>query len=169
MAEVPPSNGEAVYRSIFNLTPSGVVLIEPSGRIRTFNDLAHRQLGYSRLEFSRLSVSDIDVAEAQPAAVRAHLARVAASSGEEFETRHRTRTGELRDVRVRSQPVRVGGEPFFLAVWTDITDRNRAETTAREREIRLQAYFESPAVGIAITSPTKGWVEVNDRACSMLG
>jgi PAS domain S-box-containing protein len=169
MAEAPPSSGEAVYRSIFNLTPSGVVLIEPSGRIRTFNDLAHRQLGYTRLEFSRLSVSDIDVEETHAQEVRAHLARIASSAGEEFETRHRTRTGELRDVRVRSQPVKVGGEPFFLAVWTDITERKRAEATAREREIRLQAYFESPAVGIAITSLTKGWEEVNDRACAMLG
>ena len=62
-------SSDAIYRSLFHLTPSGVVLIEPSGRIRTFNDRAHDQLGYTRAEFSRLYVSDIDVDERSPARV----------------------------------------------------------------------------------------------------
>jgi PAS domain S-box-containing protein len=43
------------------------------------------------------------------------------------------------------------------------------ERALQERDAKLRAYFESPAVGIAITSPAKGWVDVNDRACAMLG
>jgi PAS domain S-box-containing protein len=39
----------------------------------------------------------------------------------------------------------------------------------RASEARFRRYFESTLIGIAITSPTKGWVEVNDRLCEMLG
>jgi len=168
---ISPAQGgsDAIYRSLFQLTPSGVVLIEPSGRIRTFNDRAHDQLGYDRAGFSRLYVSDIDVNEGSPGRVQAHLERIADASGEEFETLHRTRSGEVRNVLVRSQPVTVGGERLFLAVWTDITARKQAERAVREREEHLRSWFHVPAVGIAVTSPEKGWLEVNDHLCEMLG
>ncbi len=39
----------------------------------------------------------------------------------------------------------------------------------QERESRLRSYFEMPMIGIAITSPEKGWLEINNRTCGMLG
>ena len=33
----------------------------------------------------------------------------------------------------------------------------------------IRAVFDSPAVGIAVTDRERSWVEVNDRACAMLG
>jgi len=57
----------------------------------------------------------------------------------------------------------------YLAVCRDVTVQKGAERELRESEARLRAYFDSPAVGVAVTSPEKGWIEVNDRICSMLG
>ncbi|MEI7704931.1 MAG: PAS domain S-box protein [Deltaproteobacteria bacterium] len=56
-----------------------------------------------------------------------------------------------------------------LVVHKDLTEQRRREELLREREARLRAYFDSPAVGIAVTSPEKGWIEVNDRLCDILG
>lgn len=39
----------------------------------------------------------------------------------------------------------------------------------RQSESRFRSYFESSIAGIAITSPDKKFVEVNDRLCEMLG
>jgi two-component system, NtrC family, sensor kinase len=48
-------------------------------------------------------------------------------------------------------------------------EKAQAEQIIRDRESRLRAYFESPTIGIAITSTEEGLVEVNERFCSMLG
>ena len=57
----------------------------------------------------------------------------------------------------------------YIAINRDITLRTQAETTLRESEERFRRYFELGLVGIAITSPTKGLLEVNDELCSILG
>ena|GEM_PF-1334333 len=51
----------------------------------------------------------------------------------------------------------------------NITARKQAEENIRVNEARLRTWFEMPLAGIAITSPEKGWLQVNDRLCEMLG
>jgi PAS domain S-box-containing protein len=50
-----------------------------------------------------------------------------------------------------------------------IAEREQAERALRESEERFRSYFELGLIGAAITSPTKGWIEVNDEICRMLG
>lgn len=48
-----------------------------------------------------------------------------------------------------------------------VRDESRREVTASEQRVKL--FFERQNVGMAITSPTKGWLQVNDHLCNMLG
>ncbi len=43
------------------------------------------------------------------------------------------------------------------------------EEELRASDARFRSYFESPMVGVAITSLDKGWLEVNQALCAMLG
>jgi PAS domain S-box-containing protein len=45
----------------------------------------------------------------------------------------------------------------------------RVEESLRQSETILRSYFDLPMIGIAITSPEKGWLEVNDKLCDILG
>lgn len=45
----------------------------------------------------------------------------------------------------------------------------RAERALKTNEERTRLFFERQIVGMAITSPEKKWLKVNDRLCSMLG
>ncbi len=60
-----------------------------------------------------------------------------------------------------------GGALLLLGLWSWTLYRGRRES--RRALARFRAYFEQPLVGIAITSPDKGWLEVNDRFCALLG
>jgi PAS domain S-box-containing protein len=51
----------------------------------------------------------------------------------------------------------------------DITNRKRAVERLRASEARFRSYFELGLIGMAITSPTRGIVEVNDCICEVLG
>nr|WP_268753173.1 PAS domain S-box protein [Desulfopila aestuarii] len=46
---------------------------------------------------------------------------------------------------------------------------NRRTRELQESEERMRLFFERQIVGMAITSPEKGWIQVNDRLIQMLG
>jgi PAS domain S-box-containing protein len=126
---------EAVLTAIASQADDSIALVDAaSARFVEFNDAAARHLGYSREAFATLTVMDIEAAQ-DPQRVRHNLDRMLAQGGQTtFESVHRTRDGQRRDVLVRSQLLQVDGRPHFAAMWTDITERKRAEALLRESE-----------------------------------
>jgi two-component system NarL family sensor kinase len=51
----------------------------------------------------------------------------------------------------------------------DPSDHTRAEDPLRQREERFRRHFELGGIGMAITSPVTGIVDVNDELCRILG
>jgi len=45
----------------------------------------------------------------------------------------------------------------------------KKSATLKKSEALFRSYFDFPLYGIAITSPEKGWIQVNDRICSIMG
>jgi PAS domain S-box-containing protein len=112
---------------LFEHSPDGIVIIDPAtARFLEFNETAHRQLGYSREEFARLSISDLDVSET-PDETRSHIQKVIREGWSDFETLHRTRQGEIRNIHVTAQYTDLMGHPVYHCIWRDITERKRVE------------------------------------------
>ena len=140
----------SVNRLLFELAPSGVVLLDERGRILQFNEQAHRQLGYERDEFARLDLADLEVDES-PADVRRHVAAVLEAGGATFDVRQRTRAGAIRQVLVTARPVELGGQRRVLAVWQDITERKLAEEALRYERDLVRSVTENAAEAIFVT------------------
>jgi len=51
----------------------------------------------------------------------------------------------------------------------DMTEHKQAEEALQASEERFRRYFDLGLIGMAITSPTKGILEVNDELCRILG
>ena len=94
---------EERYHIVFENSPVGIVILDPAeAKIVEFNETAHRQLGYTREEFARLSLSDIEASET-PEMIREHISEIMKKGRHDFETLHRTRTGEIRNIYVTAQ------------------------------------------------------------------
>lgn len=118
---------EVRYRMLFEHSPDGIVVIDPvTARFREFNEVAHRQLGYSREEFALLSITDLDVLET-PEETKSRIAKVIREGRSDFETRQRTRQGTIRDVHVTAQMINILDRPVYYCVWRDITERKETE------------------------------------------
>ena len=80
---------------------------------------------------------------------------------------------ELRELaqqleqRVQERTAQLGEANQFLR--EQIIEREKIEESLRQSEATLRKYFESPLIGIAMTSPETGWLEVNDKLCAMYG
>ena len=56
----------------------------------------------------------------------------------------------------------------IMALQTRASQR-LAEEELRKSEARFRSYFDLPLHGVAITSPAKGWLQVNDKLCAITG
>ncbi len=57
-----------------------------------------------------------------------------------------------------------------IVLWMSATlTKKEVVERLRNTEERMRRYFESPLIGMATTSPTKQWLEVNDKLCEILG
>ncbi len=135
----PSPDLTAFYREAFAASPDGILLVDgATQRAIAFNDATCRQLGYTREEFAALRIADYEASEDQ--SVIEHRIRAAAADGvAEFDTVHRTKAGELRNVHVWAKALRVAGRPAFYAKFRDVTARWRADEAARLRLAALHA------------------------------
>jgi len=115
------------FRSIFEQAADSIVLIDTKSRaLVEFNDSAHESLGYTHEEFQKLKISDFEASESAEEVVK-HIKKLVGEGADAFETKHRTKSGEIRDILVNTRVISIGGRDFALSIWRDITDRKKAE------------------------------------------
>jgi PAS domain S-box-containing protein len=156
------------YHAIFDKAPLGILIIDSTGTAVEFNEEAHRQLGYSRDEFEKLTVFDYEVLESAEE-TRARMEKTLKTGKDEFETKHRTKTGEIRDIRNTVQVIELSGKKFFQVITRDITERKRAEETLRESEEKYRELLNGMNDTAWVIDSDCSFINVNDAAVKALG
>jgi PAS domain S-box-containing protein len=136
------SEGDLLYRSIFNQSPDGILIIDIEGKFVDFNDAAHNQLGYTREEFAQLRLPDIDPFQS-PEEIQASIRKVLAQGSDVLDVKHRTKKGEIRDVHVITQLLDLSGRKVFHTIWRDVTEGKRMEEALRASENFLHTVIET--------------------------
>ncbi len=161
-------SAEKRYRTLFNQSPDGVLLINAKGDIVDFNNEVNRQLGYTREEFSKLRISDIDPVENE-ADVGSRLAKVLKVGKDDFEVKHKTKQGEIRDVLVIVQPLDLSGQTFFHTIWRDVTESKKAEEELKRNEIFIRSILESIDEGFVVVGRDYRIISANKAYCDHAG
>ena len=133
---------EERYRAIFEQAADSIVLADTeTGSLVEFNDRTHENLGYTREEFQKLKMPDFEVTESAEEVAK-HIEKIAREGADDFETKHRTKDGEIRDILVSSRAISIGGRDFAQGIWRDITERKRAEEALREQMRQVERLNE---------------------------
>ena len=118
LSEQKLREAEQRYLSLFNHAPLGIMVVDPVTALCVeFNDIAHLQLGYTREEFEKISIFDIEVNESRQE-ISAHINDMVLKGEAEFETQHKTKTGETRNVIVTTRAFQSAGKISYIAYST---------------------------------------------------
>jgi PAS domain S-box-containing protein len=152
-------------------SPASVVITDPEGTIEYVNSKFCEVTGYSVEEAIGLNPRILKSGQTPPEVYQELWKAVTAGEDWRGELINKKKNGTLYWESVSISPITTGDGSiqFYLAVKQDITEAKQMEKSIREKEARFRGYFEHSQVGMAVTSPTKGWIEANEQLQKMFG
>jgi PAS domain S-box-containing protein len=127
--------GEVLYQTLFELSPSGILLEDETGRILDLNQALCVSTGYAREELLGKHVS-LFVPAADQVCITKHIARILDGEAFSHEEANVRKNGSLCYMELRECRVTLpDGRPGILVTANDVSERKRAEQE-REKLIR---------------------------------
>ena len=116
----------------------GAFLLDIRGGFVYVNQEACYSLEYEKSELTGMTVYDIDP-DFSPAQMKEHIAVLFRKGTLIFESRHRTRTGQVFPVEISSSPIEHDGTQYILAMVRNITGRKQAEKKIQNMHRELES------------------------------
>jgi PAS domain S-box-containing protein len=146
---------------ILNTTIDGVTLEDADGRILDANPASCRLLGYTREEMLGLGLADLDVGRG-PEEMAALLGGIREGRLNRFDSRLRTKHGEILDVEVSAAVV----PPEYLRILTalkDVTERRKALEALSENRRLLQSVIDASTAVIYVKDLEGRYLLINNQ------
>ena len=151
---LPPTltDSEGRLQVILDTMVDGVITIDQTGIIRTFNKAAEQIFGMSATEAIGTPVTCV-IPEPDQSRHQGFIDRYLATGipriiGIGREVRGQRRNGDPVDLELSVSMVTIGQERLFTGVLRDITERKRAEAEQRATERRYRSIVETALEGI---------------------
>lgn len=167
-AEIALRQSEEQLRVITDALPGLIAYVDRDERYRFVNAGYEQLFGLRREQIVGTSVENL-LQQDYPT-VRPFIRRVLSGEQISFETTLLGRTGQqtLLSTYVPDLTSKGTVEGFYILMM-NITDRKRTEQALRESEERFRHLFEQASDGIVLADMTGRYLDVNNRACQMLG
>lgn len=124
-------------RTMFELSNDSLCLVSgETGKFVFFNDVVCRSLGYTREEFAKIGIGELN-AEHSEEQIRHNIETAYREGIARFDTVHKTKSGDLRDVSVMIKPLHWNDKDYLFAAWSDITEQKKRENQQREQFDKL--------------------------------
>ncbi len=173
------TEGRAALRTILDMAPDAIVRIDHGGTIKTFNRAAERMFGYAAAEAIGQPVSILMTAE-HASRHAGYVDRYVRSGERRLENWRRRLTARCRNggeipIEIALGDTTLQGEPCFIGVIRDISDRVREEARrdalrqALEHATQLSALGEMAAtIAHEVNQPLTAVGNYVDAALAMI-
>ena len=152
-AEEALRRSEERYRTLFELSPDGILLEDTNGDVLDANRAICEMLGYSRDEFQRLNVRRFAPPE-NHSQVEVHLALLRAGQRLTHEVWNLRKDGERRLMWLHEQSIPLpDGRQAILVVTRDITESKKTEEALCQSEERYRSLVNNLNVGVYRNTP----------------
>lgn len=162
------AEAEARQRSLFDISPAGIFMLDAAGKITICNRRLADMLGYSSEELIGSDYLELVLPDYRPAAIRS-MGGTLQGGVDDFYSGEREYLRKDRSVlhcllAARRLPPVEGASDVLLVSVTDISEIKRAEAEREESAARFSAFFHfSPvAMGIAAAAEPFAGLEFNE-------
>jgi PAS domain S-box-containing protein len=129
---------EEIYSAIVNQANDSIALIDTiTGEFIEFNEEIYKSLGYTKEEFKGMKISDINSEHSQDY-IKNNIEFLISNGGGVFETKHRRKNGEIKEVRVSTKYIEIKNKGYFAVIISDITENKKIEKIIKDSESRLK-------------------------------
>src|SRR5205814_1217554 len=142
---------------------AAIVVTDPDWVVQTWNPAAERLFGYTAAEMAGRSILGLVPPDLHPDARRLAERCRAGERVPPYTAVRLRKDGREVPVSVTLWPVRDAGGAFvsLAAIYTDLTDRRRAEAELRRSEERFRGAFEHTNLATVLTDLDNRFVRAN--------
>ena len=153
---------------MLDAAPVAITIHDTEGWFLYANQKTLELHGYKSEEFARLNLRDLDVPESQEL-IAERMDQIISEGEARFEVRHFRKDGSTVPLEVHDKRTDWKGEPAFISIASDITERREAEEELRRRESLLQRIFDILPVGLWIVDRTGKLLRGNPEGVRIWG
>jgi PAS domain S-box-containing protein len=176
-AEEALRESEERFAKAFRASPDGLLLTRQSdGAILEVNDSWGQMFGFASDEVVGKSWTQFDFLVDPEERRRARAVLEEQNYIRDFEMAAKRKSGETLLIRISTEPIEIRGEPCFLTIIHDITQRKRYEEALRKSEEQarrqlsyVEAIYATAPVGLCFVDTDLTYLSMNERMAEIDG
>jgi PAS domain S-box-containing protein len=159
------------FEAIFNGAIDGLLLADlDTGKFNIGNRRICEMLGYERDEIKKIGFDDIHPEDALAHVLEQVGKQVAGKITVAKDLPVKRKNGSIFYADIAASPLQIGGKPFLLGIFRDITERKKAEEALKESEQKFRTIFDKASDGMFLVDlETRKFSLCNTMCSQMLG